>query len=354
MLTQILAAAAEKPWGVSESGYYAFDDALRYQYRAFGNPELALAPGRMRSDVIAPYACVLALAVEPKAAAENLRLLCQIGAAGKYGLYEALDYGAAEKNGFAIVKSYMAHHQGMSLCAINNALNNNVLARRFMSVPEVRANEQLLFENMPVDPIRIKTYESEIFREPHAARNADEFVRIIKKNAAEAKRNESPRLRGAFIRKKIKNPGNRKNAIAMQPTEGRTENNSGQAVNGQIVTNGSYSIFVDENGCGYSKCGGVLITRLRGKAWGAFGEDAANASEFGFVPPNGVDFVIAKYDFESGEKAAKRISGSITAEPHRVVSEDRFASIRARSTSMVSADSDCEIRTLELINCGKK
>lgn len=181
VLTQILAAAAEKPWGVSESGYYAFDDALRYQYRAFGNPELALAPGRMRSDVIAPYACVLALAVEPKAAAENLRLLCQIGAAGKYGLYEALDYGAAEKNGFAIVKSYMAHHQGMSLCAINNALNNNVLARRFMSVPEVRANEQLLFENMPVDPIRIKTYESEIFREPHAARNADEFVRIIKK-----------------------------------------------------------------------------------------------------------------------------------------------------------------------------
>lgn len=79
----------------------------------------------------------------------------------------------------------------------------------------------------------------------------------------------------------------------MQPTEGRTENNSGQAVNGQIITNGSYSIFVDENGCGYSKCGGVLITRLRSKAWGAFGEDAANASEFGFVPPNGVDFVIA-------------------------------------------------------------
>lgn len=354
VLTQILAAAAEKPWGVSESGYYAFDDALRYQYRAFGNPELALAPGRMRSDVIAPYACVLALAVEPKAAAENLRLLCQIGAAGKYGLYEALDYGAAEKTGFAIVKSYMAHHQGMSLCAINNALNNNVLARRFMSVPEVRANEQLLFENMPVDPIRIKTYESEIFREPHAARNADEFVRIIKKKAAEAKPNEAPRLRGVFIRKKIKNPGNRKNAIEMQPTEGRTENNSGQAVNGQIITNGSYSVFVDENGCGYSKCGGVLITRLRGKAWGAFGEDAANASEFGFVPPNGGDFVIAKYDSESGEKIAKRISGSITAEPHRVVSEDRFASIRARLTSMVAADSDCEIRTLELINCGKE
>lgn len=140
----------------------------------------------------------------------------------------------------------------------------------------------------------------------------------------------------------------------MQQTEGRTENNSGQAVNGQIITNGSYSVFVDENGCGYSKCGGVLITRLRGKAWGAFGEDAANASDFGFVPPNGVDFVIAKYDSESGEKTAKRISGSITAEPHRVVSEDLFASIRARLTSMVAADSDCEIRTLELINCGKE
>lgn len=87
-----------------------------------------------------------------------------------------------------------------------------------------------------------------------------------------------------------------------------------------------------------------------GRVWGRCGK----RFEFGFVPPNGVDFVVAKYDSESGEKIAKRISGSITAEPHRVVSEDRFASIRVRLTSMVAADSDCEIRTLELINCGKK
>lgn len=94
----------------------------------------------------------------------------------------------------------------MSLCAINNALNNNVLARRFMSVPEVRANEQLLFENMPVDPIRIKTYESEIFREPHAARNADEFVRIIKKRCgSEAERIAA--AAGSIYSEEDKKPG---------------------------------------------------------------------------------------------------------------------------------------------------
>lgn len=340
--TQRLAAAAEKPWGVSESGYYAFDDALRYQYRAFGNSELALEPGRARADVVAPYASVLALAVEPKAAAENLRLLCRLGALGKFGFYEALDYTAAENNGFAIVKNYMAHHQGMSLCAINNALNGNVLARRFMSIPAVRANEQLLFENMPVDPIRIKTYESEIFREPRAALHGTEnFVRILGKGSIELPRTDAPERSRFRLYRRGKKARNAPNVAPVRSA----------AANGQLITNGNYSLFVDENGCGYSKCGGIMITRFRRRI--ANGESAKCGSEFGFTPPNGVDFVLAKTDSATGKMTAKRVEGSITAAPHKTVAEDSFGAICVRLTVTVSADADCEVRTLELINRGK-
>lgn len=111
---------------------------------------------------------------------------------------------SSEKDGFAIVKSYMAHHQGMSLCAINNALNNNVLARRFMSVPEVRANEQLLFENMPVDPIRIKPMKVKFSGSRTRLVMRMNLFALSKKTLRKRSETKPPRLRGAFIRRKIK------------------------------------------------------------------------------------------------------------------------------------------------------
>ena len=106
------------PWGLSESGYNTFDAALNYQYRAFGVPGLGLARGLADELVIAPYASALALMVEPRAACRNLRRLAHEGAAGQYGFYEAVDYAPARLTrgqSSAVVRSFMAHHQGMTL-----------------------------------------------------------------------------------------------------------------------------------------------------------------------------------------------------------------------------------------------
>src|SRR4029079_14003628 len=104
------------PWGLSESGYHTFDAALNYQYRAFGVPGLGLARGLADELVVAPYASALALMVDPEAACANLQRFASLGASGQYGFYEAVDYAPsrpARGQSSAVVRSFMAHHQGM-------------------------------------------------------------------------------------------------------------------------------------------------------------------------------------------------------------------------------------------------
>lgn len=131
-LTQ-LTAFPGGPWGVSESGYYAFDPELSYQYHAFGLPCLALRTQPL-SRVIAPYASALALAVVPGKAVENLQHMASMGFLAPLGFYEAVDYGVErlpEGCEYRIVKSHMAHHQGMVMAAVCNALCGGVLTRYF-------------------------------------------------------------------------------------------------------------------------------------------------------------------------------------------------------------------------------
>ena len=80
------------PWGVSESAYNARDLELTYQYSNFGVPGLGLKRGLSENVVIAPYATGLAAMVDPQAAARNFARLAAVGARGRYGFYEALDY----------------------------------------------------------------------------------------------------------------------------------------------------------------------------------------------------------------------------------------------------------------------
>ena len=144
------------PWGISESAFSALDRHNVYQYRAFGVPALALKRGQDENLVIAPYATALALGVEPAAAAKNLRRLATIGGnstlLGDYGYFEAIDYSRrAEPGGAAgiIIHCYMVHHQGMSLLAYDNVLNNNAMRRRFLADARIRATEPLLHEHIP-------------------------------------------------------------------------------------------------------------------------------------------------------------------------------------------------------------
>ena len=123
------ATALGVPWGISESGFNARDLAQAYQYSSFGVPGLGLKRGLGDDLVVAPYATALAAMIEPKEAARNFARLGKAGASGRYGFREALDYTERrlpEGASVAVVRSYMAHHQGMALVALGNVLNDRV------------------------------------------------------------------------------------------------------------------------------------------------------------------------------------------------------------------------------------
>lgn len=142
------------PWGVSESGFAAVDADHNYQYQAFGVQGLGRKRGLDEDRVVAPYASALALPLFPRSGTQNLRRLQKLGMVGQYGFYEAVDFTPGrlpEGRDHAIVRSYMAHHQGMALAAIDNALCADALVRRFEANPRVQAVDLLLQERVPAE-----------------------------------------------------------------------------------------------------------------------------------------------------------------------------------------------------------
>ncbi len=140
------------PWGVSESGYYRFDAQMNYQYRGFGVPGLGRKRGLGEDLVIAPYASLLAVGLVPGAVLQNVERLIEEGMLGHYGFYEAVDYTESRLpmgETRAIVRSYMAHHQGMIMMALANCLDDGAVVRRFHADPRVESIEFLLQEHVP-------------------------------------------------------------------------------------------------------------------------------------------------------------------------------------------------------------
>ncbi len=148
------------PWGISESAFNVLDPHGDYHYKAFGVPGLGLKRGLAEDLVIAPYATALAAMVDPTAAAANFRRLAREGASGRFGFDEALDYtprrafltdgeAAPDPARVHAVRAFFAHHQGMSLVALANAVLDAPMVRRFHSDPRVQATEPLLQERVP-------------------------------------------------------------------------------------------------------------------------------------------------------------------------------------------------------------
>ncbi len=140
------------PWGISESGYNRINASSHYQYRAFGAPGLGLKRGLEEDTVIAPYASAMALMVAPEAACENLELLQEKGFEGRYGFYEAIDYTASRLprgQSSAVVYSFMAHHQGMSLLSLAYLLQDKPMQKLFECEPRFKAALLLLQERIP-------------------------------------------------------------------------------------------------------------------------------------------------------------------------------------------------------------
>ena len=152
VLQQIKYAKGKKiPWGISESQYYRFDLASNYQYKAFGVPTIRLKPSFKDSLVVTPYATMLALAYAEKEAYENLNKLIDLGAFGPYGFYEAIDFDTTDPDmlvDYSIVRSFMAHHQGMSIVSIDNYLNQGIMRNRFHNESIIKATEALLEEKL--------------------------------------------------------------------------------------------------------------------------------------------------------------------------------------------------------------
>jgi len=222
------------PWGISESGYNRTDVQFNYQYRAFGVPGLGLKRGLAEDLVIAPYATAMALMVAPVAACENLQRLADDGRAGAYGFHEAVDYTPARlppDETSATIKSFMAHHQGMSLLALVNLFHDCSMQRRFMACPLLKAADLLLQE-----------------RVPKAA--ASVFIEDLK--LEESRR---PSGEGESVMRVFTNP-------------------TTPAPEVHLLSNGRYHVVISSAGGGYSRWRELAVTRWREDAtrdcWGMF------------------------------------------------------------------------------------
>lgn len=163
------------PWGISEAAFSLKDLNNNYQYKAFGIPWLGLKRGLDEDIVVSPYSVFLSLIYDDLGSIKNIKILEQEGLKGEYGFYESIDYTASRlslNETKRVVKTYMAHHQGLILLSINNYINNKILINRFYKNSEIEAVDILLQERMPnkailtkekkekVEKLKMKNYEN--------------------------------------------------------------------------------------------------------------------------------------------------------------------------------------------------
>ncbi|MDR3412602.1 MAG: glucoamylase family protein [Formivibrio sp.] len=220
------------PWGISESGYNTVDMYLNYQYHAFGVPGLGLKRGLAEDLVIAPYASVLALMVAPEAACLNLQHLAADGVVGKYGFFEAIDYTPVrQRRGqtHTVVRSFMAHHQGMSLLSLAYLILDRPMQKRFESDPQFQSVMLLLQERIP-KATNLFSHTAQLY-EVNSAATTEMPIRVF----------HSPDTPIPEV---------------------------------QLLSNGRYHVMVTNAGGGYSRWRDLAVTRWREDStcdnWGSF------------------------------------------------------------------------------------
>ena len=293
------------PWGVSESAYNTRDLEFTYQYSNFGVPGLGLKRGLGDDAVVAPYATALAAMIYPAAAAQNFARLASIGACGRYGFYEALDYTPTrlpEGASVAIVRAFMAHHQGMTIVAIADALLDGTMRVRFHAEPMVQATELLLQEGTPRDVAAVRPW------------------------AVDAKADERVRQNGS--------QGGRR--LASMHTAAPTTH---------LLSNGRYAVMLTAGGSGYSHWRGLAVTRWREDTtcddWGSYlflrDVETGNVWSAGFQP-SGVEPDAYDVSFNEDRAEFTRRDGTLTT----------------TLEVLVSAEDDAEVRRVSIANSGSR
>ncbi len=293
------------PWGVSESAFNARDVEFTYQYSNFGVPGLGLKRGLAENVVVAPYATGLAAMVAPAEAARNFRRLAQAGARGSYGYYEAVDYTASrvpEGSKRAVVRAYMAHHQGMTIVAIANVLLDGLFRSRFHAEPMVAATELLLQE-----------------RAPHGVPSTQARAEELRT--------------AATVREHLPSAVRRVRSVHTSVPVGH------------LLSNGQYTVMITAAGSGYTQWRGIAITRWREDPtlddWGSY---------------------IYVRDHQTGAvwSAGFQPTGTEADNYRAVLTEDRCEIIRRdgpiKSTyqCLVSPESAADVRHLTLTNSGRR
>ena len=290
-------------WGTSESAYNARDLEFTYQYSNFGVPGLGLKRGLGDDAVIAPYATALAAMVDPHAAVRNFERLTLAGAGGRYGFYEALDYTPVrvpKGKSVALVRAFMAHHQGMSIVAIANALLGSQMRSRFHAETTIQATELLLQERPPRDVAVARPWAAE----------TKSAVRVGDIEALGGRRLNTPH---------------------------------GATPATQLFSNGRYAVCLTAAGSGYSRWRDLAVTRWR--------EDTT-CDDWG-------SYVFVR-DVRSGEvwSAGYQPTGAEPDSYQVIFNEDRAEISRRDGTItttmelLVSAEDDAEIRRISISNTG--
>ncbi len=290
------------PWGISESAYFARDLDRNYQYRAFGVPGLGLKRGLAEDLVVAPYASVLAAPIAPREVLDNFARLEKEGMVGRFGFYESIDYTPErlppDLKGGIVLRTWMAHHQGMSLLALDNALNGSPMQERFHADPRIQAADLLLQERVP-QLVPLKNPPAETAEHvPFLRRAAAPPVRLYT-----TPHTLSPRA--------------------------------------HLLSNGSYTVMLTNAGGGYSRRQQLALTRWR--------EDITSDASGSFV------FV---RDLDTGDvwSTTHQPSGRDAEEYEATFSLDRAvfrrvdAGLETRTEIVVSPEDDAELRRVSITN----
>ena len=288
------------PWGVSESAYNARDLELTYQYQTFGVPGLGLKRGLSENAVIAPYATALAAMVDPTAAAQNFTALLKAGGLGHFGWYEALDYTPSrvpEGEIVAVVRAYMAHHQGMTLVALADALNDGAMRSRFHAEPIIQATELLLQERTPRD------------------------VAVARPRAEEVKAEANVRE-------------------AAPPTVRRFNSPHDLIPRTHLLSNGNYTVMITAAGSGFSRWRDMAVTRwhedVTCDSWGSYifvrDVNSGKVWSAGFQPA-GIEADSYQVEFSEDRAVIVRRDGTMTTTLEVAVSAEDNAEVRRVSIS---------------------
>lgn len=282
------------PWGISESGYFASDLNHNYQYRAFGVPGLGFKRGLGTDLVIAPYATLMALMVEPKAACANLRRLDAKGFRGECGFYEAIDYTKSRippEQNHAVVQSFMAHHQGMGFLGLAHYFLDQPIQKRLLRSPLFQSVVLLLGEGKSkITPFPFYGTEA-----PQVVPSADPLERSMR--------------------------------LFYQPDPPEP------AV--QLLTNGHYHVVVGSAGEGYSSLGGTYISRfrpdglLRSQGVFCYIQDKTNGRVWSNTyQPTKEKSRAFEVIFSEGKAEFKRRDGSVETHTEIVVSPEHNLELR--------------------------